>query len=302
MSATLPGFQDPDQLFARNYNRASFTFAHDLAGHPLFELPSLIALAQRLPKEAESYWSNGKVAVNNRWDVGTDGRASLRDTIANIADNNSIVILKHTEQDPVYAPVLQNFLAQIVRASGERMRDDVTIGEALILLSSPNRITPYHFDSEINWLVQVTGHKTFYVFPHDDRSLVSNDELERYFVADQSSAVYKHERQADAIAYDLPAGRGVHIPVTAPHWVQNRDEVSVAISFNFELRSTDRLAKIHRLNHRLRRFGIQPTPPGVSAWRDSLKAMTAMQLASLRALTKPGSRTPAYPTWTPPRS
>jgi hypothetical protein len=212
------------------------------------------------------------------------------------------VILKHTEQDPVYAPVLQNFLAQIVRASGERMRDDVTIGEALILVSSPNRITPYHFDSEINWLVQVTGRKTFYVFPHGDRSLVSNDELEQYFVADQSSAVYKQERQADAIAYDLPAGCGVHVPVTAPHWVQNHDAVSVAISFNFELRSTDRLAKIHRLNHRLRRLGLRPTPPGVSAWRDSLKAATAAQLAGLRALAKPGSRAPAYPTWSPPRA
>jgi hypothetical protein len=182
------------------------------------------------------------------------------------------------------------------------MRDDVTIGEALILVSSPNRITPYHFDSEINWLVQVTGHKTFYVFPHDDRSLVTNDELEQYFVADQSSAIYKQERQSDAVAYDLPAGRGVHIPVTAPHWVQNHDSVSVAISFNFELRSTDRLAKIHRLNHRLRGLGLQPTPPGVSAWRDSIKAATAERLSSLRALARPGSRARPYPTWSPPRT
>ena len=98
-----------------------------------------------MPDHRDTYWSNGKVAINNRWETGTEGRASLQDTIVNIAHNDSMVILKHTEQDPVYGPVLQDFLTRLVVASGARMRGDVTIGEALILLSSPNRI--FSFDT-----------------------------------------------------------------------------------------------------------------------------------------------------------
>jgi len=291
---------DPGRIFDRNYNRASFVFPHGLGGHPLFELPSLVDLCQRMPNHQDNYWSNGKVEVNNRWDVGTDGRSSLRDTILNIEHNDSMVILKHTEQDSVFGPVLQDFLTKLVRFSGERMRTDVTVGEALILISSPNRITPYHMDGEANFLVQVVGDKTFYVFPNDDRSLVTYEDLERYYVKDSNSAIFKGDRQTDAIRYDLRAGYGVHVPVTAPHWVQNLDNVSVAISFTYELRSIDRLAKIYRLNNQLRRFGIRPTPPGVSAWRDHLKAATATKLAALRAAAKRTSSLRPYPVWTPP--
>src|SRR5579864_1523151 len=97
---------DPEGSLQRNYNRRTFMFPHGLAGHPLFELDSLIGLARRMPDHRDTYWSNGKVAVTHGWDAGTTGRRSLEDTIANIATNDSIVILKHTEQDPVHGPVL----------------------------------------------------------------------------------------------------------------------------------------------------------------------------------------------------
>src|SRR5262249_22521986 len=162
----------------------------------------------------------------------------------------------HTEQDPVHGPVLREFLARVIDLAGEQMRSDVTIGETLILISSPNRVTPYHMDGETNFLVQVRGDKWFYVFDQDDRTLISDEERERYFAGNISSAVYKKERQKDAVAYDLHAGQGIHVPTGAPHWVQNRDNVSVAISVNYELRSVDRLTKIYRMNQRLRKLGI----------------------------------------------
>ena len=291
---------DPEKAFEMHYNRASFVFEHGLLGNPLFELPSLIELSARMPDHRDTYWSNGQVAVNKGWSAGTENRSSLQDTILHIEHNDSLVILKHTEQDPVYGPVLQNFLTRLVKLSGERMRCDVTVGEALILISSPNRITPYHMDGEANFLVQVVGDKMFYVFPHDDLTLVTNDDLERYYLKDANSAIYKADRQKDAVAYDLRAGMGVHVPVTAPHWVQNMNNISVAISFTYELRSVDRLAKIYRLNHQLRRLGFEPTPPGVSPWRDRLKAATARTLADLRAAAKPEARFRAFPAWTPP--
>ena len=291
---------DPDGAFRRNYNRQTFSFPHGLSSNPLFDLDSLVELSRRIPANWEPYWSNGRVAVSNGWEAGTQGRVSLQDTIANIAENDSIVILKHTEQDPVYGPVLQDFLNRVITLSGQQMRSDVTIGETLILISSPNRVTPYHMDGETNFLVQVRGDKWFYVFDHADRTLISDEEREAYFAGNISSAVYKKDRQEDAVAYDLRAGYGIHVPTGAPHWVQNKNNVSVAISVNYELSSVYRLTRIYKLNQQLRRLGITPRPPGVSALSDNVKLAAARTLAGIRSVVAKRAAPTTVPVWAPP--
>jgi hypothetical protein len=297
-----PAVADHEGQFPRNYNRVNFMFKHELAGNPLFELASLVELTRRMPDHGEHYWSNGKVAVNQTWSEGTMGRQSLQDTIINIESNDSIVILKHTEQDPLFAPVLQNVLARLIELSGERMRSDVTIGEVLILISSPERITPYHMDAETNFLLQVTGNKLFHIFDQTDRTLVTDRELEDFFAVSRNCAVYRPERQNDCSKYELLAGYGVHVPTCAPHWVQNRDNVSVALSVNYELRSMDRVQKVHRFNRRLRKMGVQPTAPCRSNWRDGAKLAAEDCVAAMRRIA--GRREPPspYPIWTPSRA
>lgn len=295
-----PVLNDPDGAFARHYNRSSFRFEHGLKDHPLFALDSLVALSTRLPAHPDfAYWSNGAVTVSDPWEKGMAERQSLQDTIRNIAHNDSIVIMKHTEQDPVFGPVLQELLAKFVEFSGPPMRDDVIVGEALVLVSSPNRITPYHFDAELNYLVQVTGDKTFNVFDHTVAEQVTDEELERYFSGGMSAGRYGEARQMNATVYDLKAGQGVHIPVVAPHWVRNGDNISVALSINYELKSVARRAKTYWLNHRLRKLGMTPTRPGVSRWRDGLKGRSASGLRALRQLVRPAPPPPRYAVWTP---
>jgi hypothetical protein len=296
----VPSLTDPDGLFKRHYNNKTFSFPHGLSSNPLFDLNNLIELTKRMPDHRDTYWSNGKVAVGNAWAEGTGGRMSLQDTIAHIADNDSIVILKHTEQDPVYGPVLQDFLGRVVSLAGEQMRSDVIVGETLILISSPHRVTPYHMDGETNFLVQVRGDKWFYVFDHEDRELVTHEDRESFFCGDISRALYRKEKQKDAVAYDLRAGYGVHVPVCAPHWVQNRDSVSVAISVTYELRSVQRLTKIHRFNSKLRRLGLHPAPPGQSALGDQLKLAAGGMLSRIRSIYAPKPPAQAYGVWSPP--
>jgi hypothetical protein len=293
---------DPEGKFRRNYNRANFMFKHELSGNPLFELKSLIELTQRMPDHGEHYWSNGPVAVNNTWSDGTIGRQSLQDTIRNIAHNNSIVILKHTEQDELFAPVLQSVLATMIDLAGAPMRDDVTIGEVLILISSPNRITPYHMDSETNFLLQITGDKWFHVFSHSDRTLVTEREREDFFAISRNCAVYRPERQDECNKYDLHAGYGIHVPPCAPHWVQNRDNVSVALSVNYELRSVDRLEKLYKFNHRLRKLGLNPAPPAASGWRDRIKLAATEGVAAVKAVSRKRPGPPPWQVWTPPQT
>lgn len=289
---------DPAGVFHANYNRTSFLFAHGLADSPLFELESLIELADRMPDHRETYWANGRSKVASGWNGDVSKRYSLRDTIANIAENDSMVILKHTEQDPVYASALQGFLTRTIDLCGERMRADATVGEALILISSPNRITPYHFDAETNFLVQVRGSKVFYVFDRAKGTVVSDQELEAYFAGNISSAVYQPHLQTQSTAYDLHAGWGVHVPTATPHWVQNKDNVSVAISINYELRSVYSLARLHRMNGRLRKLGLRPATPGLHPWRDRLKLAAARGGFAVRSLLKRRS-SPGYALWTP---
>ena len=287
---------DPDGQFARNYNRRNFLFRHGLKDHQLFALPSLVELARR-PFHHEAYWSNGKVNANDPWGINRDARLTLIDTIANIGDDNSLVILKHVEQDPVYGPVLQDFLASVVALSGEQMQQDVMVGEMLILIASPNRLTSYHMDAECNFLVQVAGSKTLWVYDHTDPTLVSHEEREQYHVGNQNSIVYQESRQCEATAYELHAGYGVHIPVFAPHLARNHDNISVALSVNYELRPTLAEKRIYRANSLLRKLSVAPTPPRISPWRDRVKLAAANGLYAAYRLLR---RKRAHPVWTPP--
>lgn len=292
---------DRENNFARCYNRCSFMFRHRLRGHPLFQISSLIEVARRqgdLPEYA--YWSNGSVEVADRWEKGADDRRSLLDTIAGIAENDSLVMLRHAEQDPGLGPVLSQLLFRMVELSGDRMREDVIVGRATILIASPHRITTYHMDADTNFLFQLTGGKKFSVFNHTDRALVTEDELERYHAGDASGAVFKTERQNEARVFDLRAGFAVHVPSTAPHWAQNGDSVSVALSLNYDLRSIQRSAQIYALNRRLRRLGISPAPPGRSRWRDSVKLAAARTIGRMRHLSRRIPVAAPPPGWTPP--
>ncbi len=275
---------NPDGLFERSYNVASFSFAHELTENPLFDLQHLVEYS-RLPVNPEfTYCSNGKVGVDDRWEASTGPRYSVQDTIANIAHNNSLVMLKRIELQPTFAPLMRLLMARIMDLVGPKMRNDVILGRGTLLIASPHRITSYHIDADTNFLFQIAGDKLISVFDQTDRTLLSDQELERYYAGDGNGAAFKESRQQDALTYDLKAGFGIHIPCMAPHWAQNGANPSVALSVNFDLHSIVRLARIYKLNHRLRRYGVTPVPPGGSVWRDRLKLASWKGLAATRGL------------------
>lgn len=295
--AAYPGMSE----FQTQFNRSSFLFRHQLSGHPLFELPSIIELAARLPQTWEFvYWANGKSSLTDRWEFSSGERLSLVETLRGIATNDSMVILKHVDQDSLFAPVLQPLLARIVALAGPRMRADVVVGEALILISSPRRITAYHIDAETNYLIQSTGHKTLHVLPCGNPAIVSDLEMERFSRGDLNGARFREEFSAQEKVYALRAGSGVHIPSTSPHWVENGDRVSVALSVNYELRSIHRVTRIYKFNHHLRRLGLHPSAPGTSAWRDGLKQATQGLLSELRRSGGEAHPLHSIPAWKPP--
>jgi hypothetical protein len=275
---------DSEGKYPLHYNRSSFMFQHGLSVHPLLQLSSLIDLAGRLEKYDGCYWSNGPVNVTDGWDKGVDGSQSLRKTLENIHVNNSLVILKYVIHDPIAGPFFRDVLATLMRLVGPEMAEDVLVGRATILIASPRRITAYHIDQDLNYLLQIAGDKSFSVFNQNDRMLITDEELERYFGGDDSAAGFKPDRQTEATIYDLHAGWGVHVPCMAPHWAHNGEQVSIAVSCNFDLASVQRLSLIYKTNGRLRGLGIRPRSPRDETWSNGAKHLGARTMIAMRGL------------------
>lgn len=261
-------FAEQKPAFVNRYNRSCFMFDHRLHENAIFDLDNIVELSRRLPG---SYWSTDVSAVSGGWG-GRPPRLSLPDTIASIAETNSLVLLKGLESDgelrPVYEALVRNLSDQV----GAALASDMSIGRATLIVSSPGRITPYHIDGEVNFLLQLRGAKVVYIFDQSDRTLLTDEELEGFYSGDFNAAQYKAERQAEANVFDFVPGKGAHLPLHAPHWVSNGDSVSVSLSLNCTLHSHAKSAHVYRFNRLLRGRGRTPMPPGVSPWRDELKA------------------------------
>ncbi|MEA3187344.1 MAG: hypothetical protein QOD99_1174, partial [Chthoniobacter sp.] len=124
--------------------------------------------------------------------------------------------------------------------------------------------------------------KEIRVFDQTDRELLPDEELERFCCGDLNGASYKEQFESRAKVYALSPGKAVHIPVFAPHWARNSNNVSISLSINFGLPEADQEASVYRFNRYLRRAGIKPQPPGVSPLRDSAKRVALKGLNAAR--------------------
>jgi hypothetical protein len=261
--------------FATHFNLNSFGFNHRLAQHPLFELPRLIELAKRVAKHPrarpdEVYFDAGDVHINQRWSDIARVEMSATEALERIQTAGAWMLIRRAELCDEYRVLLDECLREVQRLVRRDLDAVMCVKNAIVFISSPNRITPYHIDRECNFLLQVSGTKTISIFDRSDRSVLTEHELERYWAVDNNAALYKPHLQDRARVYPLQPGQGVHIPVNCPHWVQNGPEPSVSLSVNFEFAGRER-SDVYRANYYLRQLGLQPKPPGTSDLSDRLK-------------------------------
>ena len=248
---------------------APFLVRHKLAGHPLFELPRLVELAQRL-SAAQVEYNAGDLPVSQDPARTPRNGLSAHETIRRIESCRSWLVLKDVQTAPEYAALLQQLLAEVSASGSRRCMAD---RQAFIFVSSPGAVTPYHMDPEENFLLQVRGHKTMHVWDGADRSVLSEQELERFFTGAHRNLAFDQSYQRKARSFQLAPGLGVHVPMTAPHWVQNGPQVSVSFSITFQTQHSQRRKLAHRVNARLRGWGLEPHPVGRSALRDAMKQL-----------------------------
>jgi hypothetical protein len=270
------------QVFRENFDRVPYTFEHTLSDHPLFRPTRLLELAKAMARNpGDVYFDAGEVSVGQRWDAVPPSDLPIDRLLERIETAGAWIVLRRAEKFPEYAAILDRCIAEIETLSGRKIDKLMRLKNAIIFVNSPGRVTSYHIDRECNWLLQIAGEKTLHVFDKNDRTILPEEEIERFWSIDNNAAIYKPQHAHRARKIRLLPGHGVHIPVGSPHWVQNGNQVAVSVSVNFHYTESLR-ANIYRANYMLRQLGLRPTPPGRSALRDTVKRAVVGPAVALR--------------------
>jgi hypothetical protein len=260
-------------LFAQNFDRKPFQFRHSLETHPAFQLPALLRAAERLssdPRTAgKSHFESGTPDKNSWFGARPEGQ-TLVDALASIESGKNWVILKRIHEDAEYGEILRGLVSQISAVAGLDMASVYYDPTMTIFITSPGRLTPYHMDGETNFLAQIHGTKLVYIYDGEDSSVLSQQQMEKYWTGSLPKIDYPENLPHGHWQYTLAPGNGVFNPAIFPHWLQNGTEVSVSVSMNFKRRRNATIGA-HRFNHFARRAGIAPRTPGVSAGLDRAK-------------------------------
>ncbi len=260
--------------FRRKFDKEWFSFSHAFAENELFSMPRLAQLAMDIQSHRpnDMYCDSEVASIGQRWNESNRPANSIDQVIRTIEQGQAWVVLKRCERDPDYMQILNAAMGQILELTGPQIEKVVDFKEVIIFITSPGRLTTYHIDRECNFIAQIAGKKNIYLFDKDDREILPEEEIERFWTIDNNSAIYKPEYQDRAFTFELKPGNGIHVPIGAPHWLQNGDNVSVTMSMNFHFVDSER-RDVYRANHYLRKLGIHPSPPFAYPMRDSAKKM-----------------------------
>ncbi|MGH9945858.1 MAG: lysine-specific demethylase [Pyrinomonadaceae bacterium] len=281
-------FNHQTNEFEEKFNRLPFPVSHNLAGHPLFELPRLVELAKFLWTLAghKVVFQEGGAAFADRWDEIPTKALSFIKGINEIQDSNSWVLLKSVQEDPEYQACLDLFVAELSELTNVDLKKEITWIDGYVFIASPGAVTPHHIDHESNFLLQIHGDKNLNVCDPGDRSVLFEEEIESYYAGDLSAAAFKSVSQEKAYVFPMKPGTGAHIPSKGPHWVRNGDDYSISFSINFCMRKTDVKSRVYQCNHYLRKLDFAPTPPGQSAIKDWVKIMALARLGKSKSANK----------------
>jgi len=245
-------------VFAAAYPETPAVLRHTLADHPLLTLDALAGLAGKLPERSIEY---------NRGDlpIGVDGKPgatgiSIEDTIRHIAGANSWAVLKNIEQDPAYEALLLSLLGEL-KSAIEAKTGAMLRPQGFVFISSPNAVTPYHFDPEHNILLQLVGSKTFTQFPAGDARYAPDTTHESYHAGGPRELHWRDELGEGGRAFALSPGEALMVPVMAPHFVRNGPASSISLSITWRSDWSFAEADSRCWNGLMRRAGMTPRAP-----------------------------------------
>ncbi len=247
------------ELFRTLYPEQAGLVTHRLLGHPMFELEALAALAQRIrPVDVE--YNRGDVPVGLDPAATPSNGLSIAETIRRIEQCGSWMVLKFIEQDPDYRALLHSVLTELESVTKAATGQMLKL-EGFIFISSPDAVTPFHFDPEHNILLQLQGRKKMTVFPASDENIASGEAHEAFQKGAHRNLPWHDDFADKGEVFELTPGKGIYVPVKAPHWVKNGPEPSISFSITWRSEWSYRESDARGFNALLRRIGLTPSAP-----------------------------------------
>lgn len=272
--------------FAAAYPDRPAPLTHNLVGHPLLTREAIAALAGRLPEDRVEY-NPGALPLGIRPEDTPQSALSIAETIATIGENGSWMVLKNVERDPAYAALLDEALEPL-RAVVEPRTGPMEHRQAYLFLTSPGGITPFHMDPEHNILLQIEGAKTMTVFPTGDEELVPPTQSEAFALGGHRNLVWEERFMAKAMPVPLAPGDAVLMPVKAPHFVRNGNDVSISFSITWRSERSVAESELHSFNRLLRSRGLPLVAIGRQPERQRLSRIGYRILRRLSRETRVG--------------
>ncbi|MDN5782926.1 MAG: hypothetical protein L0H23_13055, partial [Luteimonas sp.] len=196
-----------------------------------------------------------------------------------IRDANAWTSLLNVQIDPTYRELVSEVL-ESVRPRVEAVDPGMCHRGGWIFVTSPNTVTPFHFDKENNFILQVHGTKRIYVWDHRDTVVASEQSRDLFHLSNERYLLrWRDEFRERARVFDLEPGQGAYMPSTSPHMVENGSEPSITASFTYYTDATRRDALLHKSHALMRRLKI--SPPAVasaSAFDTATHAIAALLL------------------------
>jgi hypothetical protein len=248
------------ELFAQNYPETPHKLAHGLRDHKLLAMEALAALGERLPSSSIEY-NKGDLPIGIDPALVPANGLSIGDTIRMVDRCQSWAVLKNIEQDAEYEALLLSLLGEL-KPLIEAKTGAMLKPQGFIFVSSPNAVTPYHFDPEHNILLQLRGTKVMTQFPAGDAFYAPDETHEGYHTGGHRNLVWRDELAAGGSEWPLNPGEGLFVPVMAPHFVRNGPEPSVSLSITWRSDWSFAEADARAFNSILRRAGLRPKAPG----------------------------------------
>ena len=275
------GTKDSDAW--KTLDHEPFLFRHNLADHPLFEIPRLAKLAAAVLRRGDRL----KYAMSaGSQEIGACADEEIANRILSIEEANTwLKISSLQELDPAYDKLLRSVIDEVELLSGLPLWPAISWLGLTVFIASPKVVTPYHFDHETNFLFQIRGEKEVCLFDPNDRFVLSEEEIEDFYRGNPKAGIFKDGMRDRAQVHRLRPGLAIHHPPLAPHIVNNGNAASISVSIFYTLSASDVRARVYQANYCLRRLGFRPVAPGTSATRDRMKsfALKAVSKAKPRS-------------------
>jgi hypothetical protein len=268
------------QLFAEHYPEIPHKLVHALGEHPLLTIEALAQLGEKLPVASVEY-NRGDLPVGIDPLLVPANGLSIGDTIRMVETSGSWAVLKNIEQLPEYEGLLLGLLAELkphIEAKTGRMLRP----QGFVFVSSPNAVTPYHFDPEHNILLQLRGSKMMTQFPAGDARYAPDQTHEGYHTGGHRNLVWRDELASGGTEWSLQPGEALFVPVMAPHHVKNGAAVSISLSITWRSDWSFAEADARAFNGVLRKIGITPKVPGRFPAQNKAKAYAWRALRKLK--------------------